>query len=61
MSRKPPEIIKVPADTEKVYCDGDGGALGHPRVFYTFDGADTIECGYCDRAFTKKGRGKKPA
>lgn len=64
-----PEIIKVDPATETVSCNGamsngnrnagsDGirnaGALGHPKVFYTFHGQDEIVCGYCDRLFSKK-------
>lgn len=50
----PPEVIEVSADTDEVACDGVGGALGHPLVYYTFDGRSQIDCGYCDRAFVKK-------
>ncbi len=49
-----PEIIIVPDITDEVICDGGGGALGHPNVWYTFDGKDTAECGYCDRFFVKE-------
>ncbi len=48
-----PEIIVLDDDTDEVSCDGGGGALGHPKVWYTFDGQDTVECGYCDRLFMK--------
>lgn len=48
-----PEIIEVSHDADEVRCDG-GGALGHPMVWYTFDGRDRVECGYCDRLFLKK-------
>lgn len=53
-SIEPPEVIVVDDDADEVRCDGGGGALGHPVVFYTFDRRDFIECGYCDRAFVKK-------
>lgn len=49
-----PEVIAVPAGTDQVSCDGGGGALGHPVVWYAFDGRDTVECLYCDRVFAKK-------
>ena len=49
----PPETITVPADTDEVRCDGGGGALGHPVVWYTFGDAARVECGYCDRLFVK--------
>jgi uncharacterized Zn-finger protein len=48
-----PEIIRVDADTDSVSCDGGGGPLGHPKVWYSFDGKDRAECGYCDRLFVK--------
>lgn len=49
-----PETFRVDADTDEVSCDGGGGPLGHPIVWYSFDGQDQVECGYCDRLFTKK-------
>ncbi len=48
-----PETIVVPDDADEVSCDGGGGALGHPKVWYSFDGSDMTECGYCDRVFAK--------
>lgn len=45
----PPEVIRV--TTKRVVCDGDGGALGHPRVYMEMGAADTVECRYCDRRF----------
>jgi uncharacterized Zn-finger protein len=54
MTTQAPETIEVPADTDSVKCDGGGGALGHPVVWYSFDGRDVVECGYCDRRFLKK-------
>lgn len=49
-----PEIIQVDPDADEVSCDGGGGPLGHPKVWYSFDGRKTVECGYCDRQFVKK-------
>lgn len=54
MVTKHPEILLVPAHAESVFCCGEGGALGHPKVYYTFHGQDEVTCGYCDRLFTKK-------
>ena len=54
MASQAPEIIEVPANTDEVKCDGGGGALGHPLVWYSLDGRDRVECGYCDRLFLKK-------
>jgi uncharacterized Zn-finger protein len=55
-----PEVIVVDDDADEVSCDGGGGALGHPKVWYTFDGVDTTECGYCDRVFIKQSAMGKP-
>jgi uncharacterized Zn-finger protein len=49
-----PETIAVARDADEVMCDGGGGALGHPRVWYSFDKQDAVECGYCDRRFVKE-------
>lgn len=49
-----PEIIYVDSEADEVVCDGGGGALGHPKVWYSFDGQDSVDCGYCDRHFIKK-------
>jgi uncharacterized Zn-finger protein len=48
-----PEVISVPADSDQVKCDGGGGPLGHPTVYYSFDGKQQVECLYCDRVFVK--------
>jgi uncharacterized Zn-finger protein len=53
--REPPEIIEVDHEVETVGCDGGGGALGHPLVYYTFGDADFVTCGYCDRRFVRRG------
>ena len=44
-----PETIVV--ESKRVSCDGGGGALGHPIVFYEMGDADFVECKYCDRLF----------
>ena len=43
-----PEIVYV--DRRRIACDGGGGALGHPKVWYALDDGEA-ECGYCDRRF----------
>lgn len=53
MKTKHPEILLVSPETQQVSCNGGGGALGHPKVYYTFHGQDDVTCGYCDRLFTK--------
>ncbi len=49
---QPPETIEV--ETSSVACDGDGGALGHPKVYLTLDDQGRVECPYCDRLFILK-------
>jgi uncharacterized Zn-finger protein len=44
-----PEVIEVTA--RRVKCDGGGGAMGHPVVFYDMGEEDFVECLYCDRRF----------
>ena len=45
----PAEVIYV-ADT-RVCCDGGGGALGHPKVWYSVEPGTPVDCMYCDRQF----------
>jgi uncharacterized Zn-finger protein len=47
-----PEIIVV--TSKRVKCDGGGGALGHPVVYYDMGEADFVECLYCDRRYVLK-------
>jgi len=50
MPIEPPETEIV--DKWRIACDGDEGALGHPRVWLTIDSEDGwVECGYCDKKF----------
>ena len=46
--------------TSKVSCDGGGGALGHPKVWYDMSEQDFVECKYCDRVFALKGGSQDP-
>ena len=48
-----PEVIEV--HEHRIWCDGGGGALGHPRVFMEMGQAGFVECGYCDRRFVLAG------
>ena len=48
-----PEVITLDSSADEVNCDGGGGALGHPQVWYSFDGRDRVTCMYCDRLFIK--------
>ncbi len=43
------DIVKT--DTRRVFCDGGGGVLGHPRVFLDMGQGDKVECKYCGRLF----------
>lgn len=47
------EIIVI--EGHKISCDGGGGALGHPLVWYDMVEDDIVECKYCDRRFVRKG------
>lgn len=49
MTTQVPEII--PVTTDRVACDGGGGALGHPKVYLQIGKEGFVECGYCDRRF----------
>ncbi|HBK92752.1 MAG TPA: zinc-finger domain-containing protein [Parvularcula sp.] len=53
----PPEVIYV--DKTRVACDGGGGALGHPKVWYSLEDGEA-ECGYCDRKFVLARRKSQP-
>ena len=54
MTSSMPEIITVACDADEVMCDGGGGALGHPVVWYSFDKQEKVTCGYCGRLFVKE-------
>jgi len=49
MATEPPEVIVV--NNTRVACDGNGGALGHPKVYLEMGNENFVECGYCDRRF----------
>ena len=48
------EIIKVGFETETICCDGDKDGLGHPAVYFTFDGQNIIVCNYCGKTYKKE-------
>jgi len=48
----PPEVVEV--ETQKVACDGSGGALGHPRVWLNLGPEGHVDCPYCDRRYQLK-------
>jgi uncharacterized Zn-finger protein len=45
----PAETIET--DATIVACNGNGGALGHPRVFLNLAPHGRAECPYCSRLF----------
>lgn len=47
------EEIIITSD-HRVSCNGDGGALGHPRIFLEMGNDGDVTCGYCDRRFILK-------
>ncbi len=49
----PPETLLV--DSTRIACDGDQGALGHPRVWLQMGAEGWADCGYCDRRFILRG------
>ena len=51
-----PETIAV--QSRRVKCDGGGGALGHPVVYYDMGEEAFVECLYCDRRFVLEGEGE---
>jgi uncharacterized Zn-finger protein len=46
---EPFEVITV--DTDRVACDGGGGALGHPKVYLNLGKEGRVECPYCSRLY----------
>lgn len=51
-STQPVETIYV--DDHRVSCDGGGGALGHPKVWYEMGEEGQVECLYCGRLYVSK-------
>ena len=49
---EPAEIVEV--TKQRIGCDGGGGALGHPLVYYTVPTEGHVDCGYCGRRFILK-------
>ena len=36
-----------------IYCVGEEGALGHPKVYLEFNAEGKAVCPYCDKIFTQ--------
>ena len=50
MTTSAPETKIV--EKKKIACEGQGGALGHPRVWLTIpDDLGWVECPYCDTKY----------
>jgi uncharacterized Zn-finger protein len=47
------ETVFVTSD--RVACDGNGDALGHPRVWLTLGTDGEIVCPYCSRRYVRAG------
>jgi uncharacterized Zn-finger protein len=45
---QPEDVVRV--HTRRVFCDGNGGPLGHPRVFLYIAEKEVV-CPYCSRRF----------
>ncbi|MEE2760041.1 MAG: zinc-finger domain-containing protein [Pseudomonadota bacterium] len=41
----------VTVTERRVYCDGGGGALGHPGVYLTIEAPGEVACPYCSCRF----------
>ncbi|MCH2546695.1 MAG: zinc-finger domain-containing protein [Alphaproteobacteria bacterium] len=54
MSNSQPFETQI-VEHEEVACDGEAGALGHPRVFLHIDRTvGSVTCPYCSRQFVLK-------
>jgi uncharacterized Zn-finger protein len=53
-----PEIVRT--SEHSVSCNGGGGTLGHPRVYYDMGHENAVECKYCDRRFVLIGSSEDP-
>jgi uncharacterized Zn-finger protein len=52
-SRQRPPVEKIIVNGHRVACDGGGGALGHPKVWYEMGSDHEVECLYCGRVFVR--------
>ena len=49
------EMETIFVTTDRVACDGNGDALGHPRVWLTLGTDGEIVCPYCSRRYARAG------
>jgi uncharacterized Zn-finger protein len=48
----PFETVEI--DEMVAACNGNGGPLGHPRVFLNLAPSGRVECPYCSRLFINR-------
>jgi uncharacterized Zn-finger protein len=44
---------KIIVQAHRIACDGGGGAMGHPKVWYEMGSDHEVECLYCGRVFVQ--------
>jgi uncharacterized Zn-finger protein len=54
----PFETVEI--DAMVTACNGNGGALGHPRVFLNLAPSGQVECPYCSRLFVNRRVAQSP-
>ncbi len=52
--QKLPPHKTITVQKDRVACDGGGGALGHPLVYYDLDANGEAHCFYCSAHFIRK-------
>ncbi len=53
---EPSQTIIIEVTTDRVVCDGGGGALGHPRVYLELGADGRVVCPYCERVYVRADR-----
>lgn len=53
-SKSPQPVETIYVDGHRVACDGGGGALGHPKVWYEMGEEGQVECLYCGRVYVQR-------
>ena len=52
METEIPKTVEV--EQTRIACDGDGGVLGHPKIYLEIGEDEFVECPYCGRRFVLK-------
>ena len=47
VAEEPVVVVK----NNHTWCDGERGALGHPKVYINLDKPEIMDCGYCGKRF----------